>query len=153
MFCHIHSQGTDAHHRKHMSRDHQPLHDVTEDTENTASSIAACWTVLTEMLPGNALIKSDTILKKRLKLINLVFRKTFSCFQQTLHLLSRGDNREKTAQANITASAREYFLHRKSMNPLIFMSIRYSHVFWARSLFPFLDLLRTFNLRKYMTMS
>jgi hypothetical protein len=42
-----------------MSRDHNPsLRDVTANTENTASSIVACWTVFTEPLPGNALIKS-----------------------------------------------------------------------------------------------
>jgi hypothetical protein len=42
-----------------MSRDHNPpLRDVTTDTENTASHIIACWTVLTEWLPGKALIKS-----------------------------------------------------------------------------------------------
>jgi hypothetical protein len=72
------------HHRKHMSRDHYPasklahaartyskhisrdryllLYDVTADTENTASSIFACWTVFTELLPGNAFIKSVTII-------------------------------------------------------------------------------------------
>jgi hypothetical protein len=50
------------HHRKYMSRDHHPpLRDVTVDTEKTASSIAACWTVFTELLPGNALIKSVTL--------------------------------------------------------------------------------------------
>jgi hypothetical protein len=37
------------------------LCDVTVDTKNTASSIVACWTVFTELLPGNALIKSVTI--------------------------------------------------------------------------------------------
>jgi hypothetical protein len=31
-------------------------------TENTASSIVACWAVFTELLPGNALIKSVTLL-------------------------------------------------------------------------------------------
>jgi hypothetical protein len=47
-----------------MSRDHYLLLcDVTADTENTASSIVACWTVFTELLPGNAVIKSFTILK------------------------------------------------------------------------------------------
>jgi hypothetical protein len=30
----------------------------TDDIENTASSIVACWTVFPELLPGNALIKS-----------------------------------------------------------------------------------------------
>jgi hypothetical protein len=30
-------------------------------TENTPSSIVACWTVFTELLPGNTLIKSLTI--------------------------------------------------------------------------------------------
>jgi hypothetical protein len=29
-----------------------------DDIENTASSIVACWAVFTELLPGNALIKS-----------------------------------------------------------------------------------------------
>jgi hypothetical protein len=32
-----------------------------DDIENTASSIVACWTVFTGLLPGNALIKSVTI--------------------------------------------------------------------------------------------
>jgi hypothetical protein len=45
-----------------MSRDHHtPLRDVTADTEKTAYSTVACWTVFTELLPGNALIKSVTI--------------------------------------------------------------------------------------------
>jgi hypothetical protein len=30
-----------------------------DDIKNTASSIVACWTMFTELLPGNALIKSD----------------------------------------------------------------------------------------------
>jgi hypothetical protein len=48
--------------RKHMSRDDHPqLRDVTADTEHTAFSIAACWTVFTELLPGNALINSVTV--------------------------------------------------------------------------------------------
>jgi hypothetical protein len=38
------------------------LCDVSTDTENTASSIVACWTVFTELLCGNMLIKSVTIL-------------------------------------------------------------------------------------------
>jgi hypothetical protein len=47
---------------KHMWHDHRPLlRDVTADMENTASSIVVCWTVFTELLPGNALIKSVTI--------------------------------------------------------------------------------------------
>jgi hypothetical protein len=33
----------------------------TADTENTASSIVACWTVFTGLLLGNALIKSVKI--------------------------------------------------------------------------------------------
>jgi hypothetical protein len=50
------------HHRKHMSRDHHLLpRDLTAETENTASSIVACWTVFTELLPGNAFIKSFTV--------------------------------------------------------------------------------------------
>jgi hypothetical protein len=31
-----------------------------DEIENTASSIVACWTLFTELLPGNALIKSAT---------------------------------------------------------------------------------------------
>jgi hypothetical protein len=39
---HLYSQGTDMHHRKHMSRGHHPtLRDVTADTKNTSSSIVA----------------------------------------------------------------------------------------------------------------
>jgi hypothetical protein len=34
-----------------------------DDIENTASSVVACWAVFTELLPGNALIKSVTIHK------------------------------------------------------------------------------------------
>jgi hypothetical protein len=50
------------HYRKHMSRDHHPpLRDDTADTENTASSNVVCWNAFTELLPGNALIKSVTI--------------------------------------------------------------------------------------------
>jgi hypothetical protein len=50
------------HHRKRKSRDNHPsLRDVTADTGNTTSSIVACWTVFTELLPGNALIKSVKI--------------------------------------------------------------------------------------------
>jgi hypothetical protein len=53
-------------HRKHMSRDyHPPMRDVTADTENIASSIVACLTVFTEMLPGNALFKSVIIYSRR----------------------------------------------------------------------------------------
>jgi hypothetical protein len=60
-FCRLYSRGTDTYHRKHMSRDqYPPLRDITADTENTASSIA-CWTVFTELLPGNAFIKSVTV--------------------------------------------------------------------------------------------
>jgi hypothetical protein len=45
-----------------MSRDHHPqLRDVTADTGNTGSSIVACWTLFTELLPGKNLIKSVTI--------------------------------------------------------------------------------------------
>jgi hypothetical protein len=33
-----------------------------DDIENTASSNVACWTVFTELLLGNSLIKSVTIL-------------------------------------------------------------------------------------------
>jgi hypothetical protein len=41
---------------KHISRDRYPS--SLGSKENTASSIVACWTVFTELLPGNALIKS-----------------------------------------------------------------------------------------------
>jgi hypothetical protein len=48
-----------------MSRDHYLLLcDVTADMENTASCIVACWTVFTELLSGNALIKSVTVLQE-----------------------------------------------------------------------------------------
>jgi hypothetical protein len=47
-----------------MSRDHPPLCDVTADREN-AVSIALCWTVFTELLPGNALIISVTTFKPK----------------------------------------------------------------------------------------
>jgi hypothetical protein len=60
-FCHLYSRGTVTHHRKHMKRDHPPLRDVTANTENRSSSIFAGWTMFTELLPGNALIKSVTI--------------------------------------------------------------------------------------------
>jgi hypothetical protein len=33
----------------------------SDDIENTASSIVACWTVFTELFPGNAFIKSFKI--------------------------------------------------------------------------------------------
>jgi hypothetical protein len=36
--------------------------------ENTASSIVACWTVFTELLPGNALIKYVTVFKTEEKI-------------------------------------------------------------------------------------
>jgi hypothetical protein len=59
------------HHRKHMSRDHSPLLcDVTADTENTASSIVVCWTMFTELLPGNVLIKSVTVFIEHLQIRN-----------------------------------------------------------------------------------
>jgi hypothetical protein len=52
-------------HRKHVSRVRLRVHwsvsstgRGADDIENTASSIFACWTVFTEMLPGNALLKS-----------------------------------------------------------------------------------------------
>jgi hypothetical protein len=57
-------------HRKHLSRDRLRIHwPVTsagrgaDDIENTASSIVVCWTVFTEPLPGNTLIKSVAIYK------------------------------------------------------------------------------------------
>jgi hypothetical protein len=61
-FCHLYTRGTDTHHRKHMSLDyHPPPRDVAANTGNTVSSTVACWTVFTELLPGNALIKPLTI--------------------------------------------------------------------------------------------
>jgi hypothetical protein len=50
--------------RKHISRDRYPaslLAPRSDLQKNTASSTAAYWTVFTELLPGNALIKSVTI--------------------------------------------------------------------------------------------
>jgi hypothetical protein len=48
---------------EHISRDrYLLLFNVTANTENTASSIVACWTVFIELLPGNVLMKSVTIL-------------------------------------------------------------------------------------------
>jgi hypothetical protein len=68
-----------------MSRDYYLLlWDLTADTENTASSIVACWFVFTELLPGNALIKSVTLLKLSLK----IERKISSFFIQTSILLT-----------------------------------------------------------------
>jgi hypothetical protein len=37
-----------------------------DDIENTASSIVACWTIFTKLLPGNGLIKTVTILNVHL---------------------------------------------------------------------------------------
>jgi hypothetical protein len=52
-------------HRKHMSDCKfiglLPALGVARMTENTASSIVACCTVFTGLLPGNALVKSITI--------------------------------------------------------------------------------------------
>jgi hypothetical protein len=55
-------------HRKHVSRVRVRVHwsvsssgRGADDIENTASSIVACWTVITALLPLNALIKSVTI--------------------------------------------------------------------------------------------
>jgi hypothetical protein len=39
-----------------------PLLLGADNIENTASSNVACWTVFTELLPGNALFKSVTII-------------------------------------------------------------------------------------------
>jgi hypothetical protein len=47
-----------------MSHDHHPpLHDVTK--KKTASSVVVCWTVFTDLLLGNALIKAVKILNKK----------------------------------------------------------------------------------------
>jgi hypothetical protein len=53
------------HHRKRVSRVRLRVHcsvrstgHCADDIGNTASSIVACWTVFTELLPGNALIES-----------------------------------------------------------------------------------------------
>jgi hypothetical protein len=47
--------------RKGLHNSVVPLLLGVDDIENTASSIVACWTVSTELLPGNELIKSVTI--------------------------------------------------------------------------------------------
>jgi ABC-type antimicrobial peptide transport system permease subunit len=50
-----------------MSHDHYPASlfgALVGSTENTVYSIVACWTVFTELLPGNALIKSFIICNK-----------------------------------------------------------------------------------------
>jgi hypothetical protein len=49
-----------------------PLFGV-DDIENTAPSIVACWTVFTELLPGNALIKSVTIHILHVALIKILY--------------------------------------------------------------------------------
>jgi hypothetical protein len=49
-----------------MSHDELPLRDVTSDTENTASSINAFWTVFTELLPGIASFTIWKILQARM---------------------------------------------------------------------------------------
>jgi hypothetical protein len=41
----------------------------TYDIENTVSSIVACWTVFTELLPGNTLIKSVNNINVRVHLL------------------------------------------------------------------------------------
>jgi hypothetical protein len=86
------------HHRKHMSRDHYPastlahagrthskhmsrdryvlLCDITADTENIASSTVACWTVFTELLPGNTLIKSVTVCVHAFKFMHITVCRT-----------------------------------------------------------------------------
>jgi hypothetical protein len=48
---------------KHISRDRYPAIQLSRRSvlQKTASSIAVCWTVFTELLPGNVLIKSVTI--------------------------------------------------------------------------------------------
>jgi hypothetical protein len=43
---------------------HKPIVSLllgADDIESTASYIVECWTVFTELLPGNALIKSVTV--------------------------------------------------------------------------------------------
>jgi hypothetical protein len=56
------------HHRQNMSCDQHPqLLDVTAVTENIAVSIVACCIAFTELLPGNALIKSVTVLSFSLR--------------------------------------------------------------------------------------
>jgi hypothetical protein len=61
-------------HRKHVSCVRLRVHwSVTsygsgaDEREVAASSIVACWTVFTELLPGNALIKSVTIWKRTMR--------------------------------------------------------------------------------------
>jgi hypothetical protein len=51
---------------KHISRDTEPIYwRVGQSYINTTFSIVACWTLFTELLPGNPLIKSVTILMFR----------------------------------------------------------------------------------------
>jgi hypothetical protein len=48
----------------HISRDRYPASLIgasVGSTENTAFCIVACWTVFTELLPGNAMIKFVTV--------------------------------------------------------------------------------------------
>jgi hypothetical protein len=61
---------------KHISRDRYPgnLLARRSDLQKTTYSTVACWTVFTELLPGNALIKSVTILNTRR------WRFQFACF-------------------------------------------------------------------------
>jgi hypothetical protein len=74
-------------HRKHVSRDHYLLLcQVIVDTENTASSIVACWAVFTELLPGIALIKS--VKKVRVKCFCEEDRKIVLCVLVTYHYRS-----------------------------------------------------------------
>jgi hypothetical protein len=62
-FCHsyLHSRGTDIANTYHVIAIQPVYWRIGRTTENTASSIVACWTVFTKLLPRNALIKSVTI--------------------------------------------------------------------------------------------
>jgi hypothetical protein len=53
---------TEPLHRNGLHKPVVPLLNGAGDIENTASSIVACWTVFTEVLPGNALIKPVIII-------------------------------------------------------------------------------------------
>jgi hypothetical protein len=63
--CHsyLYSRGTDMH--LHVIAIQQSIGSSVGSTENTASSIVPCWTVFTELLSGNTLIKPVTIFTSR----------------------------------------------------------------------------------------
>jgi hypothetical protein len=96
------------HHRKHMSRDHYLLLcDVTADMENTTSSVVACWTMFTELLPGNALIKSVTLLSEHTRKWWQSLTKEFSRFLSFINTI-----------------------HCYFINVIFYCKLQYRHWFW-----------------------